>query len=131
MARPLPSWVGQSLRFGLVAPVIFLVDWGLLTLLVLTGIPSQLGRIGSLAGSVVVGFLLNRFFTFRASGRPTLAEARRYGVAAGLGIAVNYGVFVVATWMGAPHAPAIAAGMLAAALVTFVRFRAAFGASKS
>lgn len=114
----------------MVAPVIFLVDWGILSLLVQGGIAPELGRIGSLMGSVGVGFLLNRFFTFRVAGKPTFAEARRYALAAGLGIAVNYGVFVVAARLGMPHAPAIAAGMLAAALVTFVRFRAAFAADK-
>lgn len=128
MAKPLPAWVGQSIRFGLVAPVIFLVDLGILTML--SGLGPYVGRMASLSGSVVVGFLLNRFFTFQVSGRPTLAEARRYAVAAGLGIAVNYGVFVVAVRLGVPNAAAIAAGMLAAALVTFVRFRAVFAGSK-
>ncbi len=127
MKKPLPPWIGQSLRFGMVAPVIFLVDWAILSALAsLFGLAPHFGRIVSLAGSVAVGFLLNRFFTFRATGRPTLAEARRYAVAAALGIAVNYTVFVAAIALGLPAVAAIAAGMLAAALVTFLRFRAAF-----
>ena len=124
--RNRPPWIGQSLRFGLVAPVVFLVDYGVLTLLAKAGIPPLAGRLGSLAASVGVGFLLNRGFTFRAEGRATWGEFGRYVGAAGLGIAVNYGVFAVAERAGAPHAAAIAAGMLAAAIVTFTRFRAIF-----
>lgn len=124
--RDVPAWVGQSLRFGLIAPVIFLVDLGVLTLLVKAGVPPLVGRVGSLAASVGVGFLLNRTFTFRAEGRVTLAEFGRYVVAAMLGIAVNYGVFALAHRAGVPNAAAVAAGMLAAALVTFTRFRAIF-----
>jgi putative flippase GtrA len=123
----LPSWVGQSLRFALVAPVVFAVDWGVLHLLGLAGVPVLAGRIGSLATSVAVGFILNRAFTFRAEGQPTLAEFRRYVLAAALGIVVNYGTFAVAHRLGLPDPAAIGAGMLAAAAVTFTRFRAIFG----
>ena len=124
--RETPAWIGQSLRFGLIAPVIFLVDLGVLTLLSGVGIPPLAGRAGSLAASVGLGFLLNRSFTFKAEGRPGLREFSRYLAAAALGIAVNYTVFAVAVRLGAPHAGAIAAGMLAAALVTFTRFRSIF-----
>ena len=124
--RETPAWVGQSLRFGLIAPVIFLVDLGVLTLLVKAGIPPLAGRLGSLSASVGVGFLLNRTFTFRAEGKPSLGEFGRYVLAAALGIAVNYGVFALAHRGGVPNAAAVAAGMLASALVTFTRFRAIF-----
>lgn len=121
-----PAWVGQSLRFGMIAPLIFLVDFGVLTLLVKAGIPPLAGRVGSLTASVGVGFLLNRYFTFRAKGRPTAREFGHYVAAAALGIAVNYGVFALAHRAGLPNGAAIACGMLAAALVTFTRFRAIF-----
>jgi putative flippase GtrA len=122
-----PQWIGQALRFGLVAPVVFGVDWSVLHLLGLAGVPALAGRLVSLSASVGVGFLLNRAFTFRAEGRPSSAEFRRYVVAAGLGIAVNYGVFAAAHRGGLPDPAAIGAGMLAAAAVTFTRFRAIFG----
>lgn len=122
-----PQWIGQSLRFGLVAPIVFGVDWGVLQLLGLAGIAPLGGRLGSLAASVCVGFALNRSFTFRAAGRPDLAEFRRYVGAAGLGIAVNYGMFAAAHRAGLPDPAAIGVGMLAAAVVTFTRFRAIFG----
>ncbi len=121
-----PAWIGQSLRFGLVAPLVFAVDWSVLHALHGLGVPLSAGRIVSLAASVLVGFLANRFFTFRAAGRPDIREFGRYLVAAGLGIAVNYGLFLLALRLGAPVPAAIGAGMLAAALVTFVRFRAIF-----
>ena len=124
--RNLPAWVGQSLRFGLVAPLVFLVDYGVLSLLGEAGVPALAGRLLSLSASVGVGFLLNRRFTFRAEGRPTGREFGRYVAAAGLGIAVNYGVFALTHRAGLPNAAAVAAGMLAAALVTFTRFRAIF-----
>jgi len=121
-----PSWVGQSLRFGLVAPLVFAVDWSVLHLVGLAGVPLLGGRVVSLGASVGVGFLLNRAFTFRADGRPTLSELRRYLMAAALGIGVNYGMFVAAHRAGLPDPAAILAGMLAAALVTFTRFRTIF-----
>ena len=122
----LPAWVGQSLRFGLVAPLVFLVDYGVLSLLGKAGVPALAGRLLSLSASVGVGFLVNRRFTFRAQGRPTWGQFGRYVAAAGLGIAVNYGVFAIAHRAGLPDAAAVASGMLAAALVTFTRFRAVF-----
>lgn len=121
-----PAWVGQSLRFAAVAPVVFAVDWSVLHLVGLAGVSALAGRVVSLGASVGVGFLLNRAFTFRAEGRPSLAEFRRYVLAAALGIGVNYGVFAAAHAMGLPDPAAIAAGMLAAAAVTFTRFRAIF-----
>jgi putative flippase GtrA len=122
-----PSWVGQALRFAMVAPIVFGVDWAVLGLLGSAGVPALAGRLLSLSASVSVGFLLNRAFTFRAGGRPSLAEFRLYVVAAGLGIAVNYGVFAAAHRGGLPDPAAIGAGMLAAAAVTFTRFRVIFG----
>ncbi len=125
-SAPRPAWIGQSLRFGLVAPVVFLVDWGVLSALGAAGIGPYAGRVASLAVSVAVGFVLNRSFTFRAAGRPTWAQARGYALAAALGVGVNYGVFALAVHAGLPNALAIASGMLAAAAVTFLRFRAVF-----
>ena len=121
--------MGQSIRFGVVAPLIFLVDFGVLSLLVRVGVPPLLGRLGSLGASVCVGFLVNRAFTFRAAGRPTGGEFARYVAAAALGIAVNYGLFALAYKAGLAHWAAILSGMLAAALVTFTRFRAIFSRS--
>jgi putative flippase GtrA len=125
--RTFPEWVGQSARFALVAPLVFAVDWGILALLAAGGIPPLAGRLLSLSGSVCVGFLLNRAFTFRAAGRPSFAEFGQYVGAALLGIVVNYGCFAVAHWLGIPDPAAIGIGMLAAAAVTFTRFRAIFG----
>lgn len=124
--RPTPNWVGQALRFAMVAPLVFAVDWGVLHALQELGVPPLAGRLGSLAASVGVGFLANRAFTFRAEGRPSWAEFRHYVAAALLGIAVNYGVFALAHRLGLPDPAAILAGMLAAAAVTFTRFRALF-----
>jgi putative flippase GtrA len=123
-----PSWISQSLRFGLVAPIVFGVDWGVLHGLGLLGLDPHLGRLLSLPCSILAGFLLNRSFTFRVEGRPTLAEFGRYLAAALLGMLVNYGGFVLALRLGLPAPAAIGVGMLAAALVTFTRFRAIFAA---
>lgn len=116
------------MRFALVAPVIFAIDWAVLSALGAAGLPPYAGRVASLGLSVGVGFGLNRRFTFRATGRATWGEARAYVVAAGLGIAVNYGAFALATRAGLPPAPSIGLGMLAAAAVTFARFKALFRA---
>jgi putative flippase GtrA len=69
--------IGQSLRFALVAPLVFAADWGGLTLLAPAGAPPLAGRAMSLSASVCVGLLANRFFTFRAAGRPGPAEFSR------------------------------------------------------
>lgn len=122
-----PQWIGQALRFAAVAPVVFAVDWTVLHLVGLAGVPALAGRFVSLSSSVGVGFLLNRAFTFRAEGQPTWGEFRLYVIAAALGIAVNYGVFAAAHRGGLPDPAAIGAGMLAAAVVTFTRFRVIFG----
>ncbi len=124
--KPQSTAIGQALRFGLVAPVIFLVDWAILAGLSALGTSPYAGRLLSLAGSVCVGFFLNRWFTFRAAGRPTWAEVRAYALAAALGIVVNYPAFALAVRLGVTHAAAIAAGMLCAAAVTFFRFKALF-----
>jgi putative flippase GtrA len=121
-----PAWIGQSLRFGLVAPLVFAVDWGVLHALGLFGLDPHVARLVSLPASVVAGFLLNRAFTFRATGKPSLAEARRYLAAALLGMVVNYAGFVLALALGLPEPAAIGVGMLGAAAVTFTRFRAIF-----
>lgn len=125
MPRRAP-WIGQSLRFGMVAPLVFAVDWAVLHSLVNLGLPPLVARLGSLAASVAVGFLLNRNFTFRAAGRPSRQEFGRYLLAAALGIAANYGVFALTHRLGLPNPAAIAAGMLAAAAITFTRFRGVF-----
>jgi putative flippase GtrA len=121
-----PQWIGQSLRFAAVAPVVFAVDWAVLRLLGMAGIAPLAGRLGSLAASVGMGFLLNRFFTFRVGGPPSRGEFARYLAAAGLGLMVNYLVFAAAHRSGLADPVAILAGMLAAAAVTFLRFRAIF-----
>jgi putative flippase GtrA len=104
MLRAIP-W--QFLRFGLVGAAGFLVDAGLLRLLLIGGLGYYLGRLLSFLAAATTTFVLNRSFTFR---REAGTEA---GTGAGAGIhpakqwlaylalmvvggAVNYGVYAVA-----------------------------------
>lgn len=116
------------MRFAAVGLLLWSLDWAVLKTTLGWGMDPYAGRVLSLALSMVVGFQANRRFTFRATGTPTTTEARRYALAAASGMAANYAMFAALTAAGANHGLGIAAGMGAAAVVTFVRFRGIFAA---
>lgn len=88
--------IGQILRFGAVGAVGFVVDGGLLWALTAHGMDAYVARAISFPVAVVVTWLLNRNWTFRA----TRAGSRRRQFGRYLGVQItgsltNYAVYAV------------------------------------
>jgi putative flippase GtrA len=72
----------------------FGVDLGLLLILRHgLGLSPFVARVPAIGAAMVVGWLCNRTFTFRAAAPPHLAEFLRYAAASGLAVSVNYATF--------------------------------------
>lgn len=113
----------QFLRFLVVGGVGFVVDGGLLmVLLSTTRIPVLPARLLSFSVAVTVTWLLNRLFTFRhlASGR-RLSEWRRYVAINGVGGAMNLGIFTLLVTVAPPPvgSPFVAFAIASAAALIF------------
>jgi putative flippase GtrA len=81
-------------------------------------VPVLPARVGSIAASMVVGWLMHRRFTFRISARPTWTEFARFiGVAWSTAI-VNYSLFVGFLYLLPSLEPLIA--VFAAGLIAMV-----------
>jgi putative flippase GtrA len=95
----LPAWIPwEFLRFALVGILGFIVDAGLLNLLLLSGLGFYGGRAISFLAAATATWGLNRSFTFRrnvACGKLRHEWAAYLGLMV-LGGAVNYGVYALA-----------------------------------
>ncbi|HRD98833.1 MAG TPA: GtrA family protein [Rubrivivax sp.] len=119
--------------FLLVGSVGFLVDAGLLTMMVAAGSGPYLGRAVSFPVAVVTTFLLNRHLTFQASGtgNPGLQFVRYLGAQLG-GTLLNLAVYVallaaVPAWSSQPWIP-LAIGSIVAMALTYLSSRVIFRA---
>ena len=130
--------IGQFTRFGLVGAVGFLIDTGVLYLLVYgAGIGLLAGRVGSFLAAATFTWWGNRTVTFRRqSSSNRLAEWGRFLMVNSVGALVNYGtyaVLVITQPLFAAHPVlAVGAGSLAGLGVNFAGskllvFRAAGG----
>ena len=89
--------------FGVAGLIGFVVDAGVLTLLVAAGLDSRIARLFSFACAVAVTWLINRSRAFGdRTGPPSLAEFMRYASASLLAALVNLGVFTVLVTLGGP-----------------------------
>jgi putative flippase GtrA len=118
----------QLPRFVVAGAVGFGVDAATLYAALAVGANYYTGRLASFVAAVVVTWLINRRWTFRAAGaRPTASEFMRYLGAMALGGSVNYAVYaaIVATVPPAAWLPlaAVAAGSLAGLGVNFAAAR--------
>ncbi|WP_156911999.1 GtrA family protein [Kaistia adipata] len=116
--------------FGVAGLSAFAVDAAILSLLVQLGADPYLARLVAIACAMVVGWLANRTWTFRAPGPPRLGEFLRYASVASLSVAVNYAVYaaVLAAWSGATPLRALVAGTAVATLLSYLGYRLfAFG----
>jgi putative flippase GtrA len=92
---------GQFLRFGIVGGIGFLVDAGLLWLLLQLGLGYYSGRLASFLAAATTTWILNRSFTFRResprTGDPApthpMGEWLAYLGLMAIGGVVNYGVY--------------------------------------
>ena len=86
----------------LVAGVVgFVVDAGVLSLLIWLGSGPRLGRLASFAAAMLTTWLVNRNRTFGdRAGPPSLGEFTRYAAASGLAALVNLGVYMaLVSWV--------------------------------
>lgn len=93
-------------RYLLVGSINFLLDLMVLELLARAGIPNYIARILSMAAAFPIMFIIHRRFTFRASHLPWQQQLRRFFATNAFGMALNYGLFLLAAhWL--PRAPAL------------------------
>ena len=103
----------KLVRFALVGSLGFLVDAGLLSLLLeRTHLGPFLARAVAIAVAMVVTWQCNRLFTFGASGRGLVAEGARYGSVGLASACLNYAVYS-ALILALPALPPVAAVVLA------------------
>jgi putative flippase GtrA len=129
-SSPRKSILSQFLRFGTVGVVGFLVDAGVLMLLLrLTSAGLYASRVVSFLSAATVTWFLNRTFTFDAGSRTTLAqEWFRFICANAIGGLLNFGVYSAlvsfSRLFNLHPALAVAAGSLAGLGVNFGLSRA-------
>ena len=130
MAHGLRQIIRQFLAFGVVGVAGFVVDAGVLTLMLhLTAAGPYLGRVVSFLCAATFTWALNRIFTFRNQGtHHTLgAQWLRFLLANALGGFVNFGVYslllsTVAVFAAHPVL-GVAAGSLSGLAVNFTLSR--------
>ncbi|KQV84260.1 GtrA family protein [Rhizobium sp. Root1220] len=112
----------KLLRFGIAGGLGFVVDAGVLTLLLhTTPLGPFLARVIAIALAMATTWIVNRTFTFGRSGRSMAAEGLRYG-SVGVTVAlVNYGLYS-ALLLTLPALQPLAAMILATAASTVLSF---------
>jgi putative flippase GtrA len=117
--------MGRLWRFVLVGGIGFLVDAGVLMLLIsATPLDPFLARIVSIGCALMATWLLNRTLTFGPSGRGLAREGARYG---GVGVATSVFSYLVysAVLLALPATPPLAAlalASLAAMVLSFLGY---------
>lgn len=105
----------QFLRFALVGIAGYVVDAGVLTLLVEgIGLDPYSARVASFVCAATATWWLNRRFTFAASDKPAAGRQwARFLLVNAFGAAINYGAYVIAlqSWPLAMDYPALAAAI--------------------
>lgn len=123
--------MSQFVRFCLVGALGFVIDAGVLQLLLLTLAANPYkARIFSFLAAASVTWLCNRRYTFRTANRASRAEWLRYVGLMAVGALVNYAVYAlcIATVAYARAQPwtAVAAGSVAALGINFALSRLLF-----
>jgi putative flippase GtrA len=96
---------GQVLRFGIVGGIGFLVDAGLLHLMLKLGLGYYGGRLVSFLAAATATWILNRSFTFRRESPAATHPAGEWLAYLGLmviGGVVNYGTYALAVELSDP-----------------------------
>jgi putative flippase GtrA len=119
--------VKKLLRFGIAGGLGFIVDAGVLTLLLhTTPLGPFLARLIAIALAMVTTWVFNRTFTFEKSGDSLAAEGFRYGSVGITAALVNYGLYS-ALLLTMPDLQPLAAMVFATAASMFFSF---FGYSR-
>jgi putative flippase GtrA len=104
-AQPNQKVAGQILRFGIVGGIGFLVDAGLLHVMLKLGLGYYGGRLVSFLAAATATWILNRSFTFRRESPPAAHPAGEWLAYLGLmviGGVVNYGTYAAAIELSEP-----------------------------
>lgn len=103
MIKISPGFINQVFRFGVVGSVGFVVDGGLLWILITEGADPYLARALSFPVAVLVTWWLNRIWTFHESDRTKpVSQLRKYLTVQITGALCNYGVYTLYLWMFEP-----------------------------
>jgi putative flippase GtrA len=120
--------VDQVARFVVVGTVGFVIDGGLLYLLVRSGVDPYLARAFSFPPAVTVTWYLNRVWTFAARQGAARRQYARYLAVQLVGALSNYGVYAAILSLGHRSAEgalaALAAGSIAGLVINFAGARA-------
>ena len=124
--------MNQFLRFCAVGAVGFVIDAGILQVLVASGhVNPYTARVGPFLAAASGTWWINRYYTFKVNQQPTRVEWLRYVALMGLGAVVNYGAFAlcIAFWVLAHTRPwlGVAVGSIAGLVVNFTTSRLLFG----
>ncbi|MCS6891362.1 MAG: GtrA family protein [Rhodovarius sp.] len=121
----MPQLMGQFLRFGVVGTLGFLVDAGVLMVMLWLGLGPYWGRVVSYIAAASGNWAMNRAWTFRdrGAGQPMGRQWAMFLLLNLLGFAANYGTYAalvtfeptVARW----PVLGVAAGAIAGMLINF------------
>lgn len=102
-------------RFCIVGAIGFVVDLGLLQLVLSYGYSPIEGRIVSILVALTVTWLLHRYFTFKQTDRRFIPQYSRYILVAVCGAGVNF-VIYTGVLIATPNTPAFVALIIASAI---------------
>lgn len=86
----------KLLFFAIAGGIGFVVDAGVLYLLIGAGLDPFTARIFAIAAAMASTFAINRTFTFGASGRTIASEGARYGSVGIASALLNYAIYSAA-----------------------------------
>lgn len=121
--RTLPPWAGQIIGFAITGGLGFVVDAGVLWLMIRAGLSPYAGRVVSLAVGIVFTWWLHRRLTFRTAAAPSWREFGAFLIQSLAGIVVNYAIYSALLSVGSPILAALVVGTGVAAVFNFFRYR--------
>jgi putative flippase GtrA len=115
--EPSPNLLG----FAISACLAFALDAGILWSLIQFDIDPLAARIVSMAAALVVGWLINRTWTYADPSRPSFVEFARYAATGALVMGVNYAAFALTLilWPVVDPMEALVMGTVVALVVSF------------
>jgi putative flippase GtrA len=110
----------QFVRFAVVGFACFVLTLATFTILDRSGAHYLVAGVAGYAAGIVLGFVLNRSWTFEATGRPARTQAARFLVVSGIGIALN--ALLLKLFVDGLETPNTAGEIVAVALTAPVTF---------